>query len=540
MASLTESYAAGPAVPLAGALTLGDLLRRAAGRSPTQPALRVARSAGEIVASSTYAELLADSELCARRLLSMFTPGDRIAVWADNRAEWVVLQFGAALAGLVLVTVNPAFTVAEAKHVLQQSRARGCFAVADYRGVALITLTRQLSAELADLEQVYDLDDWAAFAAGPLAPQQLPVVGPTDPAMIQYTSGTTGVPKGALLLHGRLTANAEQVALKAGLSEESVWLAPLPLFHAGGCVVAVLGAVSRQATLVLMTEWNAQRALELVEVEHVEIINAVPTMLLGMLGHADALTRDLRSLSSVLAGGAVVSADIVRELQERLGVRVFIIFGQTECGPVATMTHAGDSPEDKQNTVGQALAGFEVRIVDRELGTTLPIGELGEFVARGPTMAGYYENDSATAAAFDADGWLHTGDLCSMDERGYVRVEGRIRDMIIRGGENIYPREIEELLTSHPAVEDVAVVGLPDLTMGERVGAFVVLRNTESCDIESLTEFLRPVLARYKLPTEWVVITALPRTPTGKVRKFVLVDQWKAAATSPSTIAINN
>ena len=525
---LTESYVAGPEVAAGSELTVGDLLRRAAERSPAHLALRTGGIGGLPGRQWTYAELLADSEQCARRLLCVFEPGDRVAVWADNRPEWIVLQFGAALAGLVLVTLNPGFQSEEARYVLEQSRARGCFSAVDYRGSGLAQITRDLQAGLSDLKHLFELDSWQEFMAGEATVADLPGVEVGDPVMIQYTSGTTGFPKGALLLHGRVTANAEQVAVRAGLEMNRVWLAPLPLFHAGGCVVAVLGAVARHATLVLMSSWSAPVALELVETEHVEIINAVPTMLIGMLAEEDVDRRDLSSLKSVLAGGSTVSADIVRRLQERLGLRVYIIFGQTECGPVATMTHSDDSPDDKQNTVGTPMPGFEVRIVDPDTGQTTPIDTLGEFVARGGTMAGYFENDQATEAAFDQDGWLHTGDLCAMDGRGYLRVEGRIRDMIIRGGENIYPREIEEQLLAESAIADAAVVGLADDVLGEVVGAFIVPALPGSFETVELAESLRSRLARFKVPTHWVVVDELPRTPTGKVQKFALRKLWES------------
>lgn len=525
---LTESYVTGPAVVPGSELTVGDLLRRAAQRSATHPALRTDGFGNGSRREWTYAQLLADSEECARRLLCVFDRGDRVAVWADNRAEWVVLQFGAALAGMVLVTLNPGFRSEEARYVLLQSRARGCFSAVDYRGNGLAKMTRDLQGGLPELQHVFELDRWQEFMDGERVGKDLPEVATSDPVMIQYTSGTTGFPKGALLLHGRVTANAEQVAIRAGLEVNSVWLAPLPLFHAGGCVVAVLGSVARHATLVLMSAWSAPAALELVETERVAIINAVPTMLIGMLGHEDVDRRDLSSLKSVLAGGATVSADIVRRLQERLSLRVFIIFGQTECGPVATMTHLGDSPEDKQNTVGTPMPGFEVRIVDPETGETAPIDTLGEFVARGGTMAGYFENEEATQLAFDEEGWLHTGDLCAMDHRGYVRVEGRLRDMIIRGGENIYPREIEELLLVEPRIADAAVVGLADDVMGEVVAAFIVPASPGNFDAGEFAEALRSRLAKFKVPTHWVAVDELPRTPTGKVQKFVLRAHWES------------
>ena len=530
MTGSSPSQAAAPATPVLPPTTVGGLLRSAANRSPAFPALRCPDPDGGATRELDYAGLLAESERCARRLLTLFEPGDRIAVWADNRVEWVVLQFGAALAGLVLVTVNPAFTPAEAKYVLAQSRACACFAVRKYRGAPLADHTRDLQPELPALARVLELDDWEAFLAGPEFEGALPDVSPEQPVMIQYTSGTTGLPKGAVLLHGRLTHDAEQVALRAELAVNRAWLVPVPLFHTGGSVCGVLGAVSRRNTVLLMGAWSAEVALRLVEEHRIAITNIVPTMLLAMLEHPSATERDVSSLQCVLAGGAVVSAELVRRVESELGATVYIIFGQTECGPVATMTHPGDTPEDKQNTVGTALQGFEVKIVDPETGATVPRGVAGEFCARGTTMAGYFENDAATEAAFDGDGWLHTGDVCAMDERGYLRVEGRLRDMIIRGGENIYPRIIEEALLAHPAVADVAVVGLPDRRMGEVVGAVVVPRAAGPFDKDEVARHLRARLAGFNVPERWMRADELPRTATGKIQKFLLREQWQSGA----------
>jgi fatty-acyl-CoA synthase len=525
--ALTQALAAGPSDPVLPRTTLGDMLREAARLSPGQVALRCDRSAQGFPSTFTYAELLEQSELCARRLLSDFRPGDRIAIWADNRPEWVVLLFGTALVGIIVVTVNPALRPQEARYVLRQSRACACFTVPVYRGAALADIARGFQVELAALRYVHNLEDFAAFMAGPKHTGNLPVVTPDDALMIQYTSGTTGFPKGALLLHGQLVNNAQLSALRAEVPEHCVWLSPLPLFHTGGSVLSAMGAFSRRATFVLMSAWNAEEALRLAELHRANVLCAVPTMLIAILDHPDLARRDVRSLTCIITGGAPVPAPVTRALQDRLGADVCNVFGQTESGPVATMTDAHDTPEDKQNTVGTAMPGYEVRIADPHSGATLKLGELGEFMVRGGNMAGYFENPDATRAALDAEGWLHTGDICSMDERGYVSLEGRITDMIIRGGENIYPREIEEVLMTEPLIRDVAVVGVPDDKWGELVVAFVVVAPGTTLDTDALTERLRGTFARFKIPERWIEVPGLPRTATGKVQKFVLRDQWK-------------
>lgn len=510
-------------------LTLGDVLRRAAVRSPDVPALRGDRRWRERREQFTYAELLRASEHCARRLLAQFTPGERIAVWSDSHPEWVVLQFGAALAGLTLVPVNPVFKPHEAEYVLRQARVAGCFAAAEYRGVPLAASVGAMRPSLPELRHVSSFEDWAAFMQEPLTDAPLPMVSPQSLAMIQYTSGTTGFPKGAMLMHERLVRNSAEVARRAQVRLNSSWLLPVPLFHAGGCVMGVLGAMSRDVTVVLVSAWAPDLALELVQEHRIEVLSGVPTMLVGMLAHEDFARRDLRSLTRVIVGASQVPASLVREMRDRLGTEVYVVFGQTECGPVATMSNPEDPPELKQDTVGTPLPGFEIKIVDAETGANQPTGVLGEFCARGDTMLGYFENEAATRLALDAEGWLHTGDLCSIDERGYLRVEGRLKDMIIRGGENIYPREIEELLNSHPNVLMAAVVGLPDPYWGEVVAAFVVPRSRGTFDPASLTDFLKSRLARFKVPQHWFPVDSLPMTATGKVQKFLLRQQGAAA-----------
>ncbi len=529
----TPAYVAGPASPIEPQ-TLGAMLREAARRAPLQVALHCDRAGADGRASYTYAELLAHSEHCARRLLMYFVPGERIGLWADNRPEWLLLLFGAALAKLTIVTVNPALRPQEARYVLSQSRAAACFTVSDYRGAPLCAITSGFQSELHDLREVHNFDDWPAFLAGPLREGALPAVGNDDPLMIQYTSGTTGFPKGALLLHGRLVNNAELSARRAEVREHCTWLSPLPLFHTGGSVLSAMGAFSRCATFVLMSAWNPAAALQLAEAHRADVLCAVPTMLVALLSHEDFARRDLRTLRCIITGGAPVPAPLIRALQERIGAEVYVVFGQTESGPVVTMTNARDTPEDKQNTVGTPLPGYEVRIADPDTGATLAIGERGEFLARGGNMAGYFDNAAESGAAFTADGWLHTGDVCSIDARGYVYVEGRLKEMIIRGGENIYPRELEELLSGDPAIRDVALVGLPDEVWGEIVAAFVVGQPDATLDTAAIAERLRAKVARFKVPQHWIEVDELPRTATGKVQKFVLRDRWKAGQYRPS------
>jgi len=356
----------------------------------------------------------------------------------------------------------------------------------------------------------------------------LPTVRPDDPTMIQYTSGTTGFPKGALLHHRGLVNNAAHIIDRMGLEEGATWLTTMPLFHTGGCVACVLSSVSKKATQVLVEAFEPGLVLELMETYRVNAMVGVPTMLVALIEHPDFPDRDLSHVKGICSGGSTVPADLVKRFEDSLGAPFTIVFGQTECSPVASMTRPDDSFDDKANTLGGPMPAVEVKIVDPDSGEVVPIGALGEYCTRGyHVMHEYFEMKEATEKAIDADGWLHTGDLCSMDERGYCKVEGRLKDMIIRGGENIYPREIEELLFKHATVGEVAVVGLPDARFGEVVGAFVRAAPGKKIDKQELFDYLRRHLSPQKTPRHWFEVAQYPMTGSGKIQKFALRKQWE-------------
>jgi len=527
-ASLSESYwSATNEVPVEEN-TVGGLLRRAAERAPDRCALVAGVHDPAARRRWTYTELLADSERCARALLGRFEPGEHVAVWAPNIAEWVVLEFGAALAGMVLVTVNPSFQAREVEYVLGQSKAAGCFVLPGFRGNPMLSTLESIRPGLEHLREIVQFDEWDEFLSSGDPSTRLPDVEPDDPAQIQYTSGTTGFPKGALLHHRGITNNATHTAHLAGAHDGGVvWLNPMPLFHTGGCVLGVLGAVAMAGTQVPVLLFDPQLVLELIETEQVEFMGGVPTMLVALMEHPDFDTRDLSSLKCVISGGSTVPAPLVRRIEESLGVDFVIVFGQTECSPVASMTRPSDSIEDKADTVGLAMPNTEIKIVDPDTGTTLGIGETGEYLTRGyHVMHGYHEMPEATSDTITSDGWLRTGDLCAMDERGYCTVEGRLKDMIIRGGENIYPREIEDRLFAHPDVAEVAVVGLPDDRFGEVVGAFIRAAAGVEPDRQRLFTNLREVLSPQKTPAHWIWVDEFPLTGSGKIQKYVLHDRW--------------
>jgi fatty-acyl-CoA synthase len=508
-------------------MTVGDLLRAAVAEAPERTALVAGGPDPATRRRWTYAELLAEAEQVARALLARFAPGERVAVWAPNIPEWVILELGAGLAGLVLVTVNPAYRPAELAYVLRQSGAAGLFYVTEFRGNPMAASLAQVRPDLDQLREVVPFDAWADFVASGPAHAGLPVVAPDDPVQIQYTSGTTGFPKGAYLHHRGIVNNARFTAERCEVASGAVWLNPMPLFHTAGCVLGTLGALWTRATQIPVLAFDPGLVLELIETERVDVMCGVPTMLIALLEHPTLSTRDLSSMRMVFSGGSTVPAELVRRIEATLGVRFGIVYGQTEASPIITQTRLDDGADDKTETIGQPQPQQEVKIVEPVTGEIVPPGTIGEICARGyNVMLGYFDMPEATAEAIDADGWLHTGDLATMDDRGYLRIEGRLKDMVIRGGENFYPREIEELLFTHPAVAEVAVLGVPDEKWGEELAAVVRLAPGHRPSDRELRAFVRERLAPQKAPRIWAFLDELPLTPSGKVQKFVLRERF--------------
>lgn len=518
-------------------LSTGDLLRAAAADAGEQVALvEVAppdtpslAGAGRTDRRWTYRELLTEAERCARWLLTRFTPGERITLWAPNIPEWVILQYGAALAGLVIVTANPALRAAELRYVLEQSRSAGLFHTAGFRGSDMTAIVREATPGLPELRDTFCFADWPDTVGAHRADGPLPTVRPGDAAQIQYTSGTTGFPKGALLHHRGLVTNARFMIDRTRLPDRGTMLSAMPLFHTAGCAMGVLGSAHQRATYVLCQLFDP--ALVLTAAQNADLLAGVPTMLIAMLGHPEFDRFDLSRLSFVLSGGSPVPPELVRRVEDRFGVRFTSVYGQTELSPVVTQTSPDDSPEDKANTAGRPLPRLEVTVRDPLTGDTVAVGQPGEICARGyQTMLGYFDMPERTAETIDADGWLHTGDLGTLDERGYLTVTGRLKDMIIRGGENIYATEVEQVLFTHPGIREVAVVGLPDPTWGEIVAAVFVPDDPGSApEAGELHDFCRAHLAPHKTPTRWFQAATLPLTGSGKIQKFRLRDQIEKA-----------
>ena len=505
--------------------TIGEALREIALRYGSRTAL----IDGTLEPSRrqwSFNDLLETAERVARSLLTRFTPGEQVAIWAANSPEWVFLEFGAALAGITLVTVNPAYLGNEAAHVLSQSQASGVFVQPIYRGRDLVQVIESVRRNLPHLRHVISLGDWDAFIASAEPMPPLPQVRPGDTAQIQYTSGTTGFPKGAQLTHRGLANNARLYARVIGAGSADVWVNPMPMFHTAGCGLVTLGALQTGGVHVLPHAFDPALVLALFEAERGTVMLSVPTMLIRMLDHPDAATRDLSSWRLTTLGGAPVPPELVRRAQKTLGLKVAIGFGQTEASPYITHTRPDDPHPDWMATVGRPLPGTEVKVVDPRTDETLRVDAIGEICARGVgVMTGYFDDERATAAVIDKDGWLHTGDLGSMDASGYCRIQGRLKDMIIRGGENIYPREIEDLLHTHPGVADVAVTGVQDSEWGETVAAFVQQRPGHSLTEAELDAFCRRHLASYKVPRIWRFVDQFPQTASGKIQKFLLREQ---------------
>jgi len=531
---LAESYwPADRGVPLTET-TCGDVLRDAA------------RSAGDTIALVsgvpdpagrrrwTFGQLLTEAQTAARALLGRFDPGERVAVWAPNIPEWTILQFGAALAGLTLVTVNPLNRDRELTHVLRQSRAVGVFLVPELRDVSTVEILERVRSQLPHLRERVLFTDWAAFCATGSPTQQLPTVGPADAVQIQYTSGTTGTPKGAVIHHRGLANNARFCAAQLRLAPGDVLVNPMPLFHTAGSGACTLAPMHARATQVLMPYFDPALMLELLETEGGTVVSGVPTMLYALLDHADFTRRNLSRVQIAFSGGALVPPQLVRRIHESMGIPVAIAYAQTEASPIITGTLPTDTPDDQANTVGRPYPHAEVRIADPTTGGTVPVGRVGEICTRGyHLMTEYFDDPDATAQAVDTDGWLHTGDLGSMDGRGYCRVEGRVKEMIIRGGENIYPREIEMVLREHSGVADVAVVGVSDQKWGEQVAAFIRPASDPPPGHADLDAFCRRHLARFKVPQYWVMVDAYPMTASGKVQKYLLRERFTAGAATP-------
>jgi len=512
--------------------SIGDLLRDASRQRPELAALIVPADAqGRAEQRWTYRELLAEGERTAAALLRHFAVGDRIATWAGASSDLMMLHLGAALAGMVLVTLNPACRGEELKYLLEQSEARGIFLSRAFRKMDNVAVLEAVRPALPQLKSVFYLDEWQTFVASAGdAPPPLPTVQPESPALIIFTSGTTGKPKGAVLSHAGVVNNARFTQERIGMAEGSAWLSVMPMFHVGGSVTMTLGCIAGLGTQVLLPEFSPEAMLDALQRYRVNMTMAVPTMILAVTQSEQFDKTDLSRLEVLITGGTVVVPELIRLVRERFRCEPMVVFGQTEAGGAMCLSRRGDSMELLTQSVGALLPLSEAKIAGPD-GAALPIGQVGEICVKTRSrMLEYFRMPEKTREAIDDEGWVHTGDLGILRPDGYVQITGRLKDMIIRGGENIYPREIEDLLAQHPDVLQSAVFGVPDEKWGEQVAAAVVLKPGRSCDSAALSAFLDGRIARHKVPRVWRFIDAMPVTPTGKVQKFVLRDQLQATA----------
>ena len=507
--------------------TVGVHLREVAVDHPDLVAMVEIDDAGEARGKWTYSNLLANSDRLARSLASRFAPGEKVVVWAPNIPEWIFMEYACGLAGLVLVTANPSFQAKELRYVLEQSGAVALFMVDAFRGNPMREIAENATASVEGIREVINLNDEAALHARGDLEGVLPVVAPDDAAQIQYTSGTTGFPKGAVLSHKNLINNARLYCDRKKVGRHSVWANFMPLFHTAGCATGALGCLQAACKMLLIKRFDADIFAKLIEEQGVTTCFAVPTMLFGLLEALERKPRDMSSLEVISTGGAPVPPELVRRVRNRLDCHLLSAFGQTEHSPMICLNPIEATQEQIVETAGQPLPQTEVSIQSPEDGRVMPIGEVGEICARSyGVMIGYNDNQDATGAAIDEDGWLHTGDLGTMDAQGFIRVTGRVKDMIIRGGENLFPAEIEAVLVEHSQIRQVAVVGLPDEKWGEIIAAFILSETTP--ELHELKAYCQKHLSAQKTPTTWVQVPEFPLTGSGKVQKFAIRDKFLA------------
>lgn len=470
----------------------------------------------------------------ARGLLAAgLSKGDRVGVWSPNNAQWVLLQYATARVGLILVNINPAYRTHELRYALDQSGCSALFAASGFKTSDYVGMIEEVHPDVPTLEQVFfvDTDGWDEFLDAGESVDTDEVMSiqaslhPDDPINIQYTSGTTGYPKGATLSHSNILNNGFFVGEVCRYTSEDRVCIPVPLYHCFGMVLGNLACTTHGATIVYPGDaFEPDATLETVQEEACTSLYGVPTMFIAMLSEPEFDSYDLSSLRTGIMAGSPCPIEVMRKCVEEMHMsEVTIAYGMTETSPVSTQTHPDDPIEKRVSTVGRVHPHVEIKIIDPESKQTLPRSRPGELCTRGySVMAGYWSDPDRTSEAIDSDGWMHTGDLATMDEDGYVNIVGRIKDMVIRGGENIYPREIEEFLYSHPRIRDVQVVGVPDSRYGEELLAWVQTEDGEPITVEEIREFCTGRISHFKIPRYVIATDSFPMTVTGKIRKVQL------------------
>ena len=551
MTALVKSYYCGASTAQIIYETIGAYFDRVANEHPNNPAL-VLRHQNVVW---TYSELQQRVDQLAAGLISLgIEPGDRVGIWGPNSAEWVLTQLATAKIGAIMVCINPAYRLYELEYALNKVECKALitdeqFKTSDYLGM-LNTLAPELeqctpgqleSAKLPHLKHVirmgsakslgmYNFDEVCTHALdndfSVLADLQSKLK-PDDAINIQFTSGTTGNPKGATLSHCNILNNGYLTGEAMRLSPTDKLCIPVPLYHCFGMVLAVLACVSHGATMVFPGEaFDPEQTLQTVQDEQCTALHGVPTMFITELDHPNFGHFDLSSLRTGIMAGAPCPVEVMKRVISEMHMQdILIAYGQTELSPINNMTLPDDSLERRTETVGRAMPWVEIKIVD-DAGHVVPVGQKGEICTRGySVMQGYWNDPEKTAETIDASGWLYSGDIATMDASGYVRIVGRIKDMIIRGGENVYPREVEEFLYQHPAISEVQVFGIPDEKMGEEVCAWIQLNDDADLTADDVKAYCKDQITHFKVPRHIRFVSEYPMTVTGKIQKFVMRDE---------------
>lgn len=530
--------------------TIGEVLSDVAEKYPNRTAVKYT----DRDYHRTWKEFNDEVELIARGFMALgVNKGDHIAIWAANTPEWMLTLFASAKIGAVLVTVNTNYKVFELEYLLKQSDTKVLVMMGGFKDNNYVSTVRELLPELDNVEDEIDNEILPCLRriifAGPTTPsgminfEDLKILGQDFPKDIfldnaktldchdiinmQYTSGTTGFPKGVMLTHYNILNNGKTIGDGMGFTKDDKLCIVVPFFHCFGLVLAMMACLTHSTSMVPVERYSPIPVMNAISSEKCTAVHGVPTMFIAMLEHPQFSQFDFSSIRTGIMAGSPCPIEVMRKVIDKMNMRdIVIVFGQTEASPGCTMTTTSDDLEHRVHTVGKAFPGVECRIVDPDTNQPLPPNTTGEFCARGYNiMRGYYKMPEATAQAIDKDGWLHSGDLCTVDDEGYYKVVGRIKDMIIRGGENIYPKEIEELLYTHPSISDVQVIGVPSEQYGEEVMAWVVLK--ENCELseEDVKEFCKDRIAKYKVPKFVRFVDGFPMNAAGKIQKFKMREE---------------
>lgn len=528
--------------------TVGQIVRERAAMHPTTEAYVYP----ERDIRKTYKEFDEETDRLAKAFMGIgIAKGEHIAIWSDNKREWLLSQFATGKMGGVLVTVNTSYQSAELEYLLKQSDATTLILGEEFKGTSYIDIINEVCPELKTAEKgavssgklphfkrvivmgenqfpgIYTWSEFEAFADridNDQLEERFVSMEPDDVINIQYTSGTTGFPKGVMLTHRNVVNNGKLIGDTMNLSELDRLCIPVPFFHCFGCVLGTMAAVTHSTTMVIAEQFDPKQVLQMVQDEKCTGLHGVPTMFIAELNHPDFASFDTSTLRTGIMAGSPCPIEVMKKVINDMGAsEITIAYGQTESSPVITQTRADDDIEKRVSTVGKPHAEVEVKIVDPVTNEQVPTGVPGELCTRGyHVMKGYYKNEEATRNAIDEDGWLHTGDIAVEDEDGYIAITGRIKDMVIRGGENIYPREIEEFLYQHPSIQDVQVVGVPDPKYGEELMAWVILKEGQQLSAEELREYCQGKISRHKIPRYIEFTKEYPMTASGKIQKFKL------------------